>query len=939
VINHLNFMLLGTGNGAVFAALAVALVMVYRSSGVLNFATGALALHAAYTYAFLRQGELLIPIPPLPSTVDVGGDWGLWPAMMFTVALEALVGVVLYLVVFRPLRSRAPVTKAVASLGVVALFTGMIAEQAGTGQVIVKPIFPRKNFEIGSLRFVGDRVFLAVTILAIAFIFAALSRYTRFGLATRASAESEVGALVSGLSPERIAMINWALSAAVAGLAGILIAPLTPLLPATYTLFVVPALAAAVLGNFSALLPAAFGGLAIGVLQSWSVYLTNTYKWLPDSGLSEFVPLAIVLVFLLVRGRPLPDRGALVEQTLGRVPRPHSIAKPAVIGGLIGLAALLVFHESYRGAIITGFIFGIFALSFIVITGFVGQISLAQVSLGGVAAFLLSHLTTDWGVPFPIAPLIAAAGAAIVGVVVGLPALRIRGLLVAVVTLMLAVTLEAAWFRNPTLSGGAKGGRFVKPPRMFGIDFRIGAGRDFPRIEFGVLCLVVFLGLACFVAWLRRSRLGSAMLAVRANERSAAAAGISVVRVKLIGFAISSYIAGIAGALLAYRQPRVTFQSYSALENLNVFTTAFIAGITTVVGAVVMAVIAVGGIVYTAFDRAIEFGNWYEIITGLGLVFAVIFNPEGIAGAMKRDLGKLYRKIRGVQPAPPVLLDLTDVAVTDFEVAAPDGAPVGANLSVRDVSISYSGVIAVNSASFDVPRGQIVGLIGPNGAGKTTMMDGICGFVRTSGSIVLDRESLDGLPPHRRAQAGIGRTFQALDLYDDLSVYENVVVGQNVGAVKGEVADQHLEQTLALLGLDALRDRLVGDLSQGHRQLASIARSLAGSPKLLLLDEPAAGLDSAESQWLARRLRRVRDSGVTVLLVDHDMNLVLNLCDLIHVLDFGSVIASGSPQEVRKDRRVAEAYLGSGHAPAADVLPVGAIGEPVPGHQVHGAER
>jgi sulfate-transporting ATPase len=356
----------------------------------------------------------------------------------------------------------------------------------------------------------------------------------------------------------------------------------------------------------------------------------------------------------------------------------------------------------------------------------------------------------------------------------------------------------------------------------------------------------------------------------------------------------------------------VTVQSYSALENLNVFTTAFIAGITSVAGAVAMAVIALGGILYIAFDRAIDFGHWYAIISGLGLVLAVIFNPEGIAGALKRDLGKLYRKLRGIAPDQRVVLDLADLGMTDFDAARTAGTE-GAALAVRDVTIAYGGVVAVSQASFDVPAGQIVGLIGPNGAGKTTMMDGICGFVRSSGSIAVDGRSLDGLPPHRRAQAGIGRTFQGLDLYDDLSVYENVVVGQHVGALRGEAAADQLEQTLALLGLDTLRDRLVRDLSQGHRQLVSIARALAGAPHLLLLDEPAAGLDSAESLWLARRLRKVRDSGVTVLLVDHDMNLVLNLCDLIHVLDFGSVIASGSPQQVRNDQRVVKAYLGSAH--------------------------
>jgi ABC-type branched-subunit amino acid transport system ATPase component/branched-subunit amino acid ABC-type transport system permease component len=915
VTEHLNFMLLGTGNGAVFAALAIALVMVYRGSGVLNFATGSLALHAAYTYAFLRNGQLLVVIPFLPKTVDLGGPWSLWPALAVTVLIEAGVGILAYLLLFRPLRNRAPVSKAVGSLGLLALMSGLLAEAAGRNQIVVNPIFPRTNFEFAGIEFVGDRVFLALTVIVIAVAFAALSKYTRFGLATRAAAESEVGALVSGLSPERIAIVNWGLSAAVAGLAGVLISPLTPLLPATYTLFVVPALAAAVLGNFNAVIPAALGGLAIGMLQGWTVFMAVRFSWWPDSGTGELVPLLIVLVVLVIRGRPLPSRGALAEQTIGHVPRPNSVRPPIVIGATVGLAALLVLDNSHRGAVITGLIFGIFAMSYIVITGYVGQISLAQLSLGGVAAFLLSHLTVDWGVPFPIAPMLAAAGSALIGVVVGLPALRIRGMLVAVVTLMLAVALEALWFRHPTLSGGSAG-RFVEPPQLLGLDLRIGSGRGFPRLEFGVMTLIVFVAIATFVAWLRRSRLGSAMLAVRANERSAAAAGINVVRVKLVGFAISSYIAGIAGTLLAYYQPRVTFASYSAFEGLNLFATTFLAGITAISGAVVAAVVAPGGILYVVLDRTVEFGNWFIILSGLGLIATIIFNPDGIAGAVRRDVGRLYRSVRGTAPAPAVTVDLAEVRPIDVvDRSEPRGR--GASLEVEAMTIAYGGVVAVDRASVQVPAGHIVGLIGPNGAGKTTVIDGICGFVRASGSVRLDGVSLSELSPHQRARRGVGRTFQGLELYDDLSVYENVVVGQHVGSLDGAEAARHLDQTLALLGLDALRERPVNDLPQGHRQLVSIARSLAGAPSLLLLDEPAAGLDGAESQWLAHRLRRVRDSGVTILLVDHDMNLVLNLCDLIFVLDFGIVVASGPPESVRTDARLVEAYLGSGHSPSA----------------------
>ena len=233
-------------------------------------------------------------------------------------------------------------------------------------------------------------------------------------------------------------------------------------------------------------------------------------------------------------------------------------------------------------------------------------------------------------------------------------------------------------------------------------------------------------------------------------------------------------------------------------------------------------------------------------------------------------------------------------------------------------------MIAVDRAGFDVPAGQIVGLIGPNGAGKTTMMDGICGFVRTTGSITIDGHSLGGLPPHRRAKFGIGRTFQGLDLYDDLSVYENVVVGQNVGSLDAAEADRHLEQTLAAAGARraarSARERPVAGPPPARRR--SPARWPARRSCCCSTSRRRAST-ARRASGSCRRLRKVRDSGVTILLVDHDMNLVLNVCDRIHVLDFGIVIASGTPDEVRADPRVAEAYLGAGHRRDDDRVEVG----------------
>ena len=237
------------------------------------------------------------------------------------------------------------------------------------------------------------------------------------------------------------------------------------------------------------------------------------------------------------------------------------------------------------------------------------------------------------------------------------------------------------------------------------------------------------------------------------------------------------------------------------------------------------------------------------------------------------------------------------------------GAP-GTLLRVKNLTVRYGGVIAVDDVSFSVKAGQIVGLIGPNGAGKTSTIDALCGFRRYMGSVSLAGQDVEGYSPHRRAALRLARTFQLAGVADDLTVYENIQVGQHMAAAHEPAT---LTRILNELGLIEMRNLQVSMLSQGQRQLVSVARALAGEPRLLLLDEPAAGLDSTESLWLAERLRGVRDTGITILLVDHDMNLVMNLCDTIEVLDFGALIASGTPDQIRKNQQVSTAYLGATH--------------------------
>jgi ABC-type branched-subunit amino acid transport system ATPase component/branched-subunit amino acid ABC-type transport system permease component len=903
VTDHLVFLILGLGSGAVYAALAMSLVVTYRSSGVVNFATGAVALYVAYTFAFLRKGELLLPVPGLKQSLSLGAPQTFLFSLVISLLVAAVLGLLLYGLVFRPLRTASPVAKAVASIGVMLLVQALLAQRVGTNPVSVEAILPETVYTLGDVRIPADRLWFAGVVVALGLALTLLIRFTRFGLATRAVAETERGALVSGLSPDRIAATNWALSTVVAGLSGILISPIVPLIPLSYTLFIVPALAAAMVGGFNKLGPAIVAGFAIGMLQSESTYLQSTVDWFPSAGAAELVSLLLILVLLVLRSDRLPQRGSLAAPSLGRAPRPRGLLVPLALGLVPAVALLVSTDGSVRAAVITTFILGILGLSQVVVTGYAGQVSLAQLTLAGVAAFSLTRLTSDYGVPFPIAPLLAALIAMVIGVVVGLPALRLRGLPVAVVTLAMAVTVEALWFRNADYNGGLTGAP-VENPELFGLDLGIGAGEGYPRIAFGIVCLVVLTLVAIGVARLRTSRLGASMLAVRANERSAAAAGIDVRRVKIAAFAIGSFLAGLGGAFMGYQQNVASASSYTALGGIALFAMVYLAGVSSVLGGITAGLIGAGGILFLALDRWISFGEYFGVVSGLLLVLTVIKNPEGIVGPLHDLAARLRRR-----PAE----DPTQEHAADRLGELPAHSIGDEILSVSGVGVRYGGVVALEDVSFTVREGEILGLIGPNGAGKTTLVDAMSGYARCTGSVSLRGDSLDDLPPHRRSRAGLGRTFQGIELYDDLTVRENVLVGTT--AARGTGSEPDLDRLFATLELTAVADRPVAELSQGRRQLVSVARALAGRPKVVLLDEPAAGLDSAESHWLGDRLRAARAGGVTVVMVEHDMGLVLDVCDRIVVLDLGRVIAVGTPDEIKADPAVVKAYLGSTHAP------------------------
>jgi branched-chain amino acid transport system permease protein len=392
-------------------------------------------------------------------------------------------------------------------------------------------------------------------------------------------------------------------------------------------------------------------------------------------GVKESLPLLVIVVALFLRGRTLPSRGAIGTGRLPFAPRPTGVAVKAGAAALACLAALLFLGPDWRLGVTNTLIGVIICLSLVVLTGFVGQISLAQMALAGIAGFTLSKLTTDFGVLFPIGPLIGAAVAVLFGLVAAIPALRVRGVNLAVVTLAAAVAIESFVFKNPSWSGGDQGAR-VPPPRFLGLGFGPndpGSLDDkLPNPWFGVFCLVIVVLLALLVVNLRRSATGRRMLAVRANERAAAAAGVSVTGAKLLAFGIAAFIAGLAGALSGYRFGSVTPLFFGSIASLTFLAFAYLGGISSVSGAVIGGCIVAGGIGFTALDQWFGVGPEYTLlIGGIGLVVTAVLNPEGISGA----LGQLSHRVARLLPSRRAA---ATPATTQKAAPAAPASPVGA---------------------------------------------------------------------------------------------------------------------------------------------------------------------------------------------------------------------------------------------------------------------
>jgi branched-chain amino acid transport system permease protein len=640
VTDYLLFALLGLGTGAVYASLGLGIVLAYKGSGIINFAQGAMAMYIAYAFNELRtSGDLVLPVLGLPARVDLGEALGFWAAFIIALELAVILGLFSYFFVFRPLRYSPTLTKVVAAIGLMIVLQAMVVLRFGTANRSFAPVLPASPIELAGMRIPQDRLTLGLLTIVMAALLYAFYQYTRFGNATRAAAESEKGAILLGYSPEVLAAVNWVLATVVAGLTGMLLGGITALDPVTYTLAVVPALGAALVGRFSSFGATAAAGLMIGMAQSMITKLQADFAWLPRSGLKEGIPFLVIILALVIAGRMLPTRGELSRERLPIANLPKDVPLYAIAALGVGVVAMYVTQGGLRVALIVSVVGAILCLSLVVLTGFVGQISLAQMTFAGAAGFALSALSTRADIPLVIGTPIALIVATVLGVVIGLPALRVRGVNLAVVTLGAAVAIEAFIFRNPIYTGGFAGSR-IPSPVFFGVNLGIGGeGRgDYPRPIFGIFALVVLALMALAVVNLRKSATGRRMLAVRANERAAAAAGINVTSIKLLAFALSSFIAGVGGILLAFRQGQISFESFGVFVSLALLAAVVLGGISSVSGAIVGGGIVASGLTFIALDRWLGLGQYTLFISGLALIFTAILNPKGVAGAVRDAL-------------------------------------------------------------------------------------------------------------------------------------------------------------------------------------------------------------------------------------------------------------------------------------------------------------
>ncbi|HEY1475823.1 MAG TPA: branched-chain amino acid ABC transporter ATP-binding protein/permease [Pseudolabrys sp.] len=562
--------------------------------------------------------------------------------------------------------------------------------------------------------------------------------------------------------------------------------------------------------------------------------------------------------------------------------------------GVLGAVAPLVFSmQPYLVSLLMqASTYAIAVLGLTIVLGYAGQINLAQAAFFGIGAYSVGLGTASFGLPFSLSLLIGVGAATICGAVLGFASLRVGGHYLAMVTISFQTILSLVLINWVSFTHGPDGVPNIERPTWFGHAFGDG---QYLALSIAMLCAIGFLVLS-----LPKTRLGRAMQALRDNELAAEVVGVDTYRTKVIAFALSSFLGGLGGGLFAGGFSYVSPDQFTFSESVVFLTMVLLGGVRSPFGAMLGTALLILLPEWLRFLKVV-----YLAVYGAAVILIMVFMPDGIWGFFSMR----WRKLRPEAAAEP-----HEIAPLPLvrQVATDAGRVV---LTTDDLSKHFGGLKALEGVSFAVRSNDVHALIGPNGSGKTTMLNVLSGIYQpTRGRITFGGRVLANLQPHQRAGLGLGRTFQNIRLFTAMTVLENVIVGAerpNNSVAGGEAElKQHALAALDFVGLAHRAHEQVGSLSYGHQRLVEIARTLAGSPKLILLDEPGAGLNHVEKSELVGLLKRLKGHGLTILIIDHDMNLVEQVADHITVLNFGRRIADGSPAEVLSHPDVIAAYLG-----------------------------
>ena len=578
---------------------------------------------------------------------------------------------------------------------------------------------------------------------------------------------------------------------------------------------------------------------------------------------------------------------------------PQALVAAVVV---IGAAFVLPAEGYYLNVLMQAATYAIAVSGLVVVLGYCGQISIAQAAFFGIGAYGVAIGTVDLGLGFFPSLLMGVVVAGLLGLILGLGSLRLGGHYLAMVTISFQQIMTLFATNWIGLTHGPDGIRDIPRPTLLGVSFANGHA-------FLALCLVCLVAATLAIWRLKTGRLGRAMQAVRDNELAAGTCGIDVFSTKVIAFGLSAVMGGIGGGLFAGGFQYISPDQFTFGESIVLLTMALLGGVQSPFGSLVGTLLLVILPEWLRFLKQV-----YLAVYGAAVILIMVFLPDGLWGLM------LARVIRRSKPIEGSVAPLPLLAERGTETPGVKAGEIV--LKVDGLAKHFGGVKALDGIDLAVRRGSVHALIGPNGSGKSTFVNVVTGLYRpTAGTVTFAGADITHAKPHLRNRAGLARTFQNIRVFRGMSVLENVMVGaERPGNDIAEHPALVVDRALAALDFVGLRSdahRQVGALSYGHQRYVEIARALAASPQTLLLDEQAAGLNLTEKQELGALLRRLKGHGMTILIIDHDMNLVEQVADHITVLNFGRRIADGLPSEVLANPDVIAAYLGEPRREAA----------------------